>query len=113
MQGVALDPAVIDGLEFAGKAVLLWTGWGAKWGRPEYQQYPFIGAAMVAKLMEGDAKFVGVDFLVRVGLGALSRFSVLWHHWWRVRVCVCVARRWTTQKTRRDRHITTCCGMTS
>lgn len=57
-----LTPALIAGLELAGKAVLFNTGWGYYWGGPAYGEHPFISAELAAALRDGGARLVGCDF---------------------------------------------------
>lgn len=59
-----IGPAVLDGIDVAGKAVLFHTGWSRYWGQPEYLSYPFLAAETAIALRERGAKIVGVDFLV-------------------------------------------------
>lgn len=53
-----------EGLDVAGKAVLVCTGWSAHWGQPRYREFPFLGAEAAQHLREAGAKLVGVDTLV-------------------------------------------------
>ena len=47
----------------AGTAVLIRTGWDARWGTPAYwEPGPFVGSAAVAALIEARVALVGVDF---------------------------------------------------
>ncbi len=59
-----IGPAVLEGLDVAGKAVLLNTGWGYYWGLPGYAEHPFVSAELALALRDGGAKLVGCDFLV-------------------------------------------------
>lgn len=61
--GQEIGASVLDGVDFAGKAVLLCTGWDRYWGQAQYVDYPFIGRAAAEALREGGAKLVGVDYL--------------------------------------------------
>lgn len=47
--------------DIAGKAVLFRFDWDRYWGRPAYDAYPHIGRDVIARLVEGHAKLVGVD----------------------------------------------------
>ncbi len=58
-RSVALD--LPSGL--AGAAVLIRTGWDARWGTPAYwEPGPFVGAVAVGALIEANVALVGVDF---------------------------------------------------
>lgn len=57
-------PEVLDGVDFAGKAVLFRTDWSRYWGQPEYMDFPFLTLETAQALREGGAKLAGVDFLV-------------------------------------------------
>jgi len=59
-----IHPAVLDGLDIAGKAVLFNTGWSRYWGQPEYLNFPFLTGETAIALRDGGAKLAGVDFLV-------------------------------------------------
>ncbi len=59
-----IGPAVLDGLDIVGKAVLFNTGWSRYWGQPEYLNFPFLTGETAAALRERGAKLAGVDFLV-------------------------------------------------
>lgn len=60
----AIDPNVLEGIDFSGKAVLLKTGWSNFWGQPKYFEFPFVSKTTAEVLRDGGAKLVGVDFLV-------------------------------------------------
>jgi kynurenine formamidase len=62
--GEQIDPGVLDGLNYSGKAVLFHTGWSRYWGKPQYHQFPFLSEATASALVAGGAKLVGVDCLV-------------------------------------------------
>lgn len=55
---------LFDGVDVAGKAVLVCTGWSAHWGQPRYGDYPFMGLEAAQYLRDAGAKLVGVDTLV-------------------------------------------------
>lgn len=56
-----LDPQLPPGID--GAAVLIRTGWDARWGRPGYwEPGPFLAEAFAQTLVEGNAAIVGVDF---------------------------------------------------
>jgi arylformamidase len=59
-RAVALD--VAEGV-VAGHAVLVRTGWDARWGTPRYEaDAPFLAASAIDRLVAGGATLVGVDF---------------------------------------------------
>lgn len=60
----SIEPAVLDGLDIAGKAVLFRTDWSQYWGQPKYGEFPFLSEGTALALKEGGAKLAGVDFLV-------------------------------------------------
>jgi kynurenine formamidase len=47
--------------DIAGKAVLFRFEWDRYWGQPAYDSYPYIGRDVIAHLVAGRAKLVGVD----------------------------------------------------
>jgi len=59
-----IEPDVLRGVDLAGKAVLLHTGWSRFWGEPTYADYPFPTGETAAALREGGARLVGIDTLV-------------------------------------------------
>ncbi len=59
-----IGPAVLDGIDVAGKAVLFNTGWSRYWGQSEYFEFPFLTGETAAALRDRGAKLAGVDFLV-------------------------------------------------
>jgi len=62
--GRAIDAAVFDGLDIAGRAVLVDTGWSDRWGTPAYfEGHPFLTAAAAERLVAGGAALVGIDSL--------------------------------------------------
>ncbi|WP_062205905.1 cyclase family protein [Demequina salsinemoris] len=57
-----LLPEDFAGLELAGAAVLIRTGWDARWATPEYVVgSPFLGGAAAAMLVEAGVTLVGID----------------------------------------------------
>lgn len=58
----AVDVDAFAGLEVAGRAVLVHTGWDRHW-RTEayYENHPFLTEAAAVLLAEGGAKLVGID----------------------------------------------------
>jgi arylformamidase len=60
--GLAADAAAFEGLEVAGKAVLVHTGWDRHWRTQAYQEdHPFLTEAAARMLAEGGAALVGID----------------------------------------------------
>jgi len=58
----AVDSGAFDGLDVAGKAVLVHTGWDRHWRTEAYQQgHPFLTEAAARLLAERGAKLVGID----------------------------------------------------
>jgi kynurenine formamidase len=47
--------------DIAGLAVLVRFGWDRYWGKPEYEDYPFLDRDVIAALLERGAKLLGVD----------------------------------------------------
>lgn len=83
LPGVILEP---DGAERAvsleeveerslrGHAVLVRTGWDARWGSEEYwSQAPYLAASVVERLIAAEVRLVGVDFGNVDDTGDLSR----------------------------------------
>ena len=59
---VAVDADAFEGLDLAGKAVLVHTGWDRFWRTPAYQQnHPFLTAVAARRLAERGARLVGID----------------------------------------------------
>jgi kynurenine formamidase len=56
-------PELLDGLDLAGRAVLVRTGWDVHWGTPRYGEpgHPFLSVATAERLVEGAAALVGID----------------------------------------------------
>ena len=60
--GLATDAADFAGLDVAGKAVLVHTGWDAHWRTDAYfDDHPFLTAAAADWLVADGAAFVGID----------------------------------------------------
>jgi arylformamidase len=61
-EGPAIGPELFEGLEVAGKAVLVHTGWDRHWRTEAYQSgHPFLTEAAALLLVERGAKLVGID----------------------------------------------------
>lgn len=61
-KGLAIDEDAFVGLDVAGKAVLVHTGWDRYWRTDAYQvDHPFLTAAAARALIEEGAVFVGID----------------------------------------------------
>lgn len=58
----AVGAEAFDGLDVLGKAVLVHTGWDRHW-RTEayYENHPFLTEAAADRLLEGEARLVGID----------------------------------------------------
>lgn len=60
--GPAVDAAAFEGLDVAGKAVLVVTGWDRHWRTDAYPQgHPFLTEAAARLLAERGAALVGID----------------------------------------------------
>jgi arylformamidase len=71
-RGVSLE--AVEEASFRGRAVLVRTGWDARWGSEEYwSDAPFLPAAVVVRLIAGGVRLVGVDFGNVDDTGDLSR----------------------------------------
>lgn len=58
----AIDAGVFEGLDVAGKAVLVHTGWSRHWRTPAYYEgHPFLTGAAADRLVDGGAVLVGID----------------------------------------------------
>ncbi|HET7235407.1 MAG TPA: cyclase family protein, partial [Actinomycetota bacterium] len=84
LPGLVVDHDTATGIEitlghvaprsFAGRAVLIRTGWDARWGTDGYwTEGPFLTSDAVDRLLGGGATLVGVDFANVDDLGDLSR----------------------------------------
>jgi kynurenine formamidase len=61
-EGPAVDAAAFEGLDPAGRAVLVHTGWDRHWRTEAYQQgHPFLTEAAARLLVERGARLVGID----------------------------------------------------
>jgi len=59
---MAVDSAAFDGLDLAGRAVLVHTGWDRHWRSEAYQQdHPFLTESAARLLAEAGAALVGID----------------------------------------------------
>jgi kynurenine formamidase len=59
---LAVDADAFAGLDVAGKAVLVHTGWARFWRTETYfAAHPFLTAAAAQALIDGGAAFVGID----------------------------------------------------
>jgi len=59
---MAVGADAFEGLDFAGKAMLVRTGWDRHWRTPAYQEnHPFLTAGAARLLAEGGAALVGID----------------------------------------------------
>jgi len=59
---LAVDAGAFDGLDVAGKAVLVHTGWSEHWATPAYQSgHPFLTEAAALYLRDAGAALVGID----------------------------------------------------
>lgn len=59
-----IGPDALEGLSFAGCAVLFCTGWSRYWGEAKYHEYPYLTASTAQALAEGGAAMVGIDTLI-------------------------------------------------
>jgi len=58
----AIEAGAFDGLDVAGCAVLVHTGWSRYWRTNAYYEgHPFLTAGAADRLAEGGAKLVGID----------------------------------------------------
>ncbi len=61
-QGRAIDAAAFGGLDVAGKAVLVDTGWSRHWKTEAYfSGHPFLTGDAAEALRDGGARLVGID----------------------------------------------------
>lgn len=57
-----IGPEAFDGIDVRGRAVLVHTGWDARWATPAYfDPNPHLTAAAAAWLAEGEPALVGID----------------------------------------------------
>ena len=70
----AIGPGVFDGIELAGRAVLVRTGWDRYWGTPDYLAgHPYLTGAAAERLVAAGVAAVGIDSLNVDSLADLSR----------------------------------------
>ena len=63
-RGKAIDASAFEGLDLAGKAVLVHTGWSAHWNTERYLTgHPYLTGDAAAHLREAGAALVGIDSL--------------------------------------------------
>ena len=61
-EGPAADADAFEGLDVAGKAVLVHTGWDRHWRTPAYyEDHPYLTEAAARLLAERGARLVGID----------------------------------------------------
>ncbi len=61
-EGLEAQPALFEGLDVAGKAVLVHTGWSRHWGTDfYYSDHPFLSEDAARLLVERGAALVGID----------------------------------------------------
>jgi len=78
--GGALGPGIFDGLDLAGRAVLVHTGWSRHSGTDEYfAGHPHFSAAAATRLAQSRVALVGIDSLNVDGIedGARPAHSIL------------------------------------
>lgn len=76
----ALGPEIFDGLDLAGCAVLVHTGWSRHWGTAEYfVGHPHLAAAAATRLAGARVALVGIDSLNIDGIddGERAAHSIL------------------------------------
>ena len=57
-----IGPEAFEGLPLEGRAVLVRTGWSARWGGPDYfRSGPFLSADACRALVDVGARLVGID----------------------------------------------------
>src|SRR5919204_3338075 len=57
-----IGPEAFEGLPLEGRAVLVRTGWSARWGGPDYfRSGPFLSADACLALVQAGARLVGID----------------------------------------------------
>ena len=62
--GRAVGPERFEGLDLAGRAVLVRTGWSRHWRTPQYfRDHPYLTLSAVQLLARGRAALVGIDSL--------------------------------------------------
>jgi kynurenine formamidase len=61
-EGLAAGPELFEGMDVAGKAVLVHTGWDRHWGSEAYySDHPFLSEEAARLLAERGAALVGID----------------------------------------------------
>lgn len=78
--GRAIETGLFDGIELAGRAVIVRTGWSRQWGTPAYfEGHPFLTRAAAERLVRAGPALVGIDSLniddSRTGSGPRTRSS--------------------------------------
>ena len=62
--GRAIGPGLFDGVELAGRAVIVHTGWSRLWRTPAYfEGHPFLTRAAAERLVRAGPALVGIDSL--------------------------------------------------
>jgi kynurenine formamidase len=64
VSGAPFPVDVLDGLDIAGKALLLCTGWSRFWGDDQYHHPPFVSRAIAERLLTMCPALIGIDTLV-------------------------------------------------
>lgn len=60
--GSVIDADAFDGVDVAGRAVLVETGWSRRWNTEAYYEgHPFLTEAAAVRLRDGGARLVGID----------------------------------------------------
>lgn len=60
----AVGPSAFEGLDLAGKAVLVQTGWSRNWAQPAYfEGHPYLTEPAALELIRRGAALVGIDSL--------------------------------------------------
>ena len=69
-----IGPDAFEGIDVAGRAVLIATGWDAQWGTPAYlADNPFLTDAGARHLVDAGAALIGIDSLNVDSLGDPAR----------------------------------------
>jgi kynurenine formamidase len=79
----SIGPDHFGDLDFAGKAVLVDTGWDRHWRTDEYfEDHPHLTEAAATRLVEGKARVVGIDSfnIDSIATGARPVHTVLLRH---------------------------------
>lgn len=72
--GREVGPEAFDGISIAGRAVLIQTGWDARWGTERYfEANPYVSRAGAERLVKERAAIVGVDSVNIDDMGDGSR----------------------------------------